>query len=60
MSKAIKCESCGKFRKEVDCFTSGNEYGSWIECIYCCPKYDRDEFIKYNRPDLQKQKEQNK
>ena len=47
MGKAVKCDSCGKFRKEkhiIGMWGEGNE--TWTECYYCCSEHDRLTYFK--------------
>lgn len=53
----MKCDSCGKFRKEEDIigvWGEGNE--QWTECFYCCAKIDRKAYFKDR---IEKQGEEN-
>jgi hypothetical protein len=47
MAKAIKCESCGKFRKEEHLVTMWGECDEiWTECYFCCSEADRERYFK--------------
>jgi len=42
----MKCDSCGKFRRDEDIIgIMGENDESWTECFYCCSPHDRKTYF---------------
>ena len=42
---AIRCDVCGRFRKNEDLATTGDDYEEWVECIDCMTIAERDRLV---------------
>ena len=52
----MKCDVCGKFRKDSNCVKMYDDYTSWWECKYCLPEHDREMIFgkEFDNPELLK------